>query len=66
MKTAEKEEHQIAMQQNSYHHEVPAITVIVDGGCSKWINGHSYNALSGVGVIFGKQNGKLLYIGARK
>ena len=49
----------------SYHQGIPAITVIVDGGWSKRTHKHSYNALSGVGVIFGKHTGKLLYVGVR-
>ena len=65
-KAAGEEERRIAIQKNSYHKQVPAITVIVDGGWSKWANRHSYNALSGVGVIFGKETGKLLYMGVRK
>ena len=65
MKAAGEEEWRIAIEQNSYHHEVPAITVILDGGWSKRTHRHSYNALSVVGVIFGKQTGKLLYIGVR-
>ena len=65
MKAAGKEEKQYAIEQGSYHHGIPAITVIVDGGLSKRTHKHSYNALSGVGVIFGKHTGKLLYIGVR-
>ena len=62
---AGKEEKQFAIAQGSYHQGIPAITVIVDGGWSKRTHKHSYNALSGVGVIFGKHTGKLLYIGVR-
>ena len=47
------EEKQIAIQNKTFHQEVPAITVIVDGGWSKRSHKHSYNANSGVGVIFG-------------
>ena len=39
------------------------ITVVVDAGWSKRTHKHMYNALSGVGIIFGLQTGKLLYIG---
>ena len=46
------EEKQIAIQNKTFHQEVPAITVIVDGGWSKRSHKHSYNANSGVGVIF--------------
>ena len=48
-----KEEKQIAELKNDYHQGVPAITVIADGGWSKWSHKHSYNANSGVGLIFG-------------
>ena len=65
MKAAGKEEKQLAIEQSSYHQGIPAITVIVDGGWSKRTHKHSYNALSRVGVIFGKHTGKLLYIGVR-
>ena len=65
MKPAEKEEKQFAMEQNSYHQGIPAITVIVDGGQSKLTYKYSYNALSSVGVIFREHTGKLLYIGVR-
>ena len=60
-----KEEKQIAQLKNDYHQGVPAITVIVDGGWSKRSHKHSYNANSGVGVIFGAATKKLLYIGIR-
>jgi len=40
---------------------VPGITVIVDAGWSK----RTYNAKSGVGVIIGKETGKLLFVGVR-
>jgi len=39
--------------------------VIVDSSWSKQTNRHSYNALSGVLVIFGKESGKLFFIGVR-
>ena len=59
------EEKQIAIQNKTFHQEVPAITVIVDGGWSKRSHKHSYNANSGVGVIFGAATKKLLYIGVK-
>ena len=46
------EEKQIAIQNNKYHQGIPVITVIVDGGWSKRSHKHSFNANSGVGVIF--------------
>ena len=49
----------------NYHEGVPPITVVVDGGWSKRSHRHSYNANSGVGVIFGTATKKLLYIGVR-
>ena len=65
MKSAGKEEKSIAIKKGNYHQDVPAITVIVDAGWSKRTHKHSYNALSCVGVIFGKETQKLLYIGVR-
>ena len=65
MLAAGKEEKQIAIKQGHYHQGIPAITVIVDAGWCKHTHKHSYNALSGVGVIFGKETRKLLYIGVQ-
>lgn len=65
MQAAGKMERELAIQRNSFHQGVPAITVIVDAGWSKRTHKHTYNALSGVGVIFGQQTGKLLYLGVR-
>ena len=48
-----QEEKQLAMKNNEYHQNVPSITVMVDGGWSKRSQKHSYNANSGIGVIFG-------------
>ena len=47
-----QEEKTYANMKNSYHQGVPAITVVVDGGLSKRSHKHSYNANSGVAVIF--------------
>ncbi len=44
---AGQEERQIAITNGSYHHGIPAITVIVDGGWSKRSHKYSYNAKSG-------------------
>jgi len=41
---AGQEEKQIAIQNETQHQEIPAISVIVDGGWSKRSHGHSYNA----------------------
>ena len=49
-------------QKVNYHQDVPAIMVIVDAGWSKCTHKHSHNALSCVGVIFGKETQKLLNI----
>ena len=63
-KVATKErEHAISM--NSYHQGIPAITVVVDGGWSKRSHKHSYNAKSGVAVIFGRHTKRLLHLGVR-
>ena len=65
MAEAGKEEKRLAEERNQYHEGVPAITVVVDGGWSKRSHKHSYNANSGVGIIIGKETGKLLHIGVR-
>ena len=63
-KTQREEKHKLLNRVN-YHEGVPAITVVVDGGWSKWSHKHSYNANSGVGVTFGAATKKLLYISVR-
>ena len=65
MTAAGKEEKRLAEERGDYHEGMPALTVVVDGGCSKRSHKHSYNAKSGVGIILGKETGKLLYIGVR-
>lgn len=65
MAEAGREEKRLAEERGDYHEGVPAITVVVDGGWSKRSHRHSYNAKSGVGIIMGKETGKLLYIGVR-
>ncbi|XP_071148268.1 uncharacterized protein [Mytilus edulis] len=65
MMLAGQEERRLAIDRNDYHHEVPAITVIVDGGWSKRTHKHSYNAAGGVAIIIGKETKKLLHIGVR-
>ena len=65
MLAAGKKERELAIQKNSYHQGVPAVTVIVDTGWIKRTHKHTYNALSSVGVIFGQETGKLLYLGVR-
>ena len=59
--TAGKEERALAIAQGDFHNGVPAITVVVDGGWSKRSHKHSYNAKSGVGVIFGAAIKELLF-----
>jgi len=65
IQAAGRAERELAIQENRYHDGVPAITVIVDAGWSKRTHKHSYNALCGVGVIFGLRTKRLLYIGVR-
>ena len=65
MVEAGKEEKRLAEESGDYHEEVPAVTVVVDGGWSKRSHRHSYNAKSGVGIIMGKETGKLLHVGVR-
>lgn len=65
MAEAGREEKRLAEEKGDFHEGVPAITVVLDGGWSKRSHKHSYNAKSGVGIIIGKETGKLLHIGVR-
>ena len=67
MLEAGREEKQIAIANNSYHgpNQIPAVTVIVDGGWSKRSYRHSYNAKSGVAIIIDKATRKTLHMGVR-
>ena len=65
MTEARREEKWLAEERGDYHESIPAITVVVDGGWSKRSHKHSYNAKSGVGIIIGKETGKLLHLGVR-
>ena len=63
LEEAGREERALALNRGDYHEGVPAITVIVDGGWSKRSHRHSYNANSGVGIMIGKETGKILFLG---
>ena len=65
MQKVATEEREHAINMNSYHQGIPAITVVVDGGWSKRSHKHSYNAKSGVAVIFGRHTKRLLHLGVR-
>ena len=65
MKKAADEEKQHAIETQEYHDGVPAITVVADAGWSKRTHKHSYNAKSGVAVIFGAHTKKLVFMGVR-
>ena len=65
MLEAGREEREHAISQNDYFQDIPAITVIGDGGWSKRSHKHSYNAKSGVAVIIGHHTKKLLFLGVR-
>ena len=65
MLSAGKEEREHAITNNITFEGIPACTVVVDAGWSKRSHKHSYNANSGVGVIFGAHTKKLLFIGIR-
>ena len=65
MKKAGEEERKLAIDANDFHDGIPSITVICDGGWSKRSHKHTYNAMGGVGVIFGERTKKLLFIGVR-
>ena len=62
---AGKEKKEQVIASGIYHRGVSAITVVVDGGWSKRSHKHSYNAKSGVGVIFGASAKKLLFTDVR-
>ena len=62
MKLAGEEERTLAISQNRYHQDVPTVTVILDGGWSKQTHKHTYSVKSGVGVIIGKETGKILFL----
>ena len=57
---AGREEYEHAAATNCRVNGKLARTVVVDGGWSKRYHRHSYNAKSGVGVIFGAHTKKLL------
>ena len=63
MISADKEEREMAITNNSYHQGVPAVTVIADGSWSKLSHKHSYNAKSEVAIIIGKATRKMLHMG---
>jgi len=65
MKAASEEEKAIALAKSRMHDDIPTIIVIVDGGWSKHAHKHSYNAKSVVGIIIGKETGKILFMGVR-
>ena len=60
MKEVGEAEKAIAISRNQYHVRFLVITVIVDGGWSKYCHKHSYNATSGVAIIIGLETGKIL------
>ena len=63
MKAAGEEENAIVLAKNRTHEGIPAIMVIVDGGWSKRAHKRCYNAKSGIGIIIGKETGKILFVG---
>ena len=63
--SAGEEEKRLAIARVEYHQGIPAITVVADGGWSKRSHKHSYNANSGVGVIFVFFTKRILFIGIR-
>lgn len=65
MEAAGKEGKKLAIARKDFHHDIPAITVIVDGGWSKRSHKHSYNANSGVAVIIGMETQNILFMGVR-
>lgn len=67
MAEAGREEREEAIANNHFHQGVPYISAC---GCRWWVHGrntvtNSYNAKSGVAVIFGLHTKKLLFLGVR-
>ena len=62
MVAAGKEEKALAIARNDLHVGVPSITVVVDEGWAKRSHKYSYNSLSGVAIIIGKET---LFMGVR-
>ena len=60
---ADEEEQRLATERGDFHQGVQAITAVADRGWSKRCHKHSYNAKSGVAVIFGQCTKKLLFVG---
>ena len=65
MAEAGQKENKRAIAANHFHQGVPLISVVADGGWSKRSHKHSYNAKSGVAVIFGLETKQLLFLGVR-
>ena len=65
MQEVAEEEKRHAIATNSFHQGISSITVVVNGGWSKQSHKHSYNAKSGVAVIFGSHTRKLLFMEIR-
>ena len=55
MKSAGEEHRTLAISQNRHHQGVPSIAIILDGGWCKRKYKHTYNAISGMGTIIGKE-----------
>jgi hypothetical protein len=53
MKEAGEEERKLVESRAQFHHGIPAITVVVDGGWSRHSHKHTYTALGGVAIIVG-------------
>ena len=62
MEEAGKREKELAIERGDYHEDIPAITVITNGGWSKKLHCHSYNAKSSVGVIIRLETRKILHL----
>ena len=65
MAEAGQKEKECAIAANHFHQGVPFISVVADGGWSKRLHRNSYNAKSGVAVIFGLETKQLLFLGVR-
>ena len=60
-----QEETLIATNSGDTYKDMPACSVVCDGGWSKRTHKHSYNALGGVGILVGLKTKKILHLGVR-
>ena len=52
----------LAFEPNRLYQDLPACSAVCDGGWSKRMHKHSYNALGGAGIIVGLNTKKILHL----